>query len=370
MKFSCAASVIAFWTFGFESSATYWDCDDRCPNYDDCMDGGARRHVLEQNLVIDDEDASSRKDERLYQSSEDAKSLVPAADKNINVAEPASLRRGTGNQQRQLKETYFHLKMYHEESKDYCWQGEWEDRRWCLDCEGSECNHGDDIEIRTCERQGQRDQQFVYEPVSGSDGGRIKPYFNQDLCLVRLSSSQEFGLDWCEEDGYDDKEIFLGFTFDSEFKLVPKTLRDNCLTQNHYPRNGERIYATDCDEACHDATCLWETIYIANKSDENGNLPPIQDNGDGYCTEDEPCEQCSGDCDTDYECTGDLICCKRGRYDKVPTCSGGEDNDSSKHLWFEHVQLFQMCFLRLFSCYSCIHSFHRARLLCSSRIRR
>jgi hypothetical protein len=151
---------------------------------------------------------------------------------------------------------------------------------------------------------------------------------------VRQSGSS-IVLDWCEDE-YTDSEIFLGFDLDKEFKLIPKTLPDDCLTQEHYPTSGETISAQDCDNACDDATCLWEAIYVSNDDEENGafknSAPSIEDNGDGYCTEDEPCARCVGDCDMSSECIGDLICCKRGRYDRVPTCSGGEDNGSSKFL--------------------------------------
>ena len=146
-------------------------------------------------------------------------------------------------------------------------------------------------------------------------------------------------LDWCQED-YDDNEIFLGFNFDKEFELIPKTLPNDCLTQEHYPRSGEQISADDCEEACDDGTCLWEAIYVTN--DDANDEDPIEDNGDGYCTEDEPCEQCVGDCDKDNECIGDLICCKRYRYDQVPTCSGGDENGSSK---FALCLSLQMCIL-------------------------
>ena len=37
-----------------------------------------------------------------------------------------------------------------------------------------------------------------------------------------------------------------------------------------------------------------------------------------------PLLECSGDCDTDKDCAGDLVCHQRDPYEAVPGCSGGE----------------------------------------------
>lgn len=37
-----------------------------------------------------------------------------------------------------------------------------------------------------------------------------------------------------------------------------------------------------------------------------------------------PLIECSGDCDTDKDCAGDLVCHQRNPYEAVPGCSGGE----------------------------------------------
>ena len=44
----------------------------------------------------------------------------------------------------------------------------------------------------------------------------------------------------------------------------------------------------------------------------------------GYPSEDFPLGICQGDCDTDDECEGDLVCFQRDAYEAVPGCSGGE----------------------------------------------
>ena len=98
----------------------------------------------------------------------------------------------------------------------------------------------------------------------GSGGGRIRPYTKQHLCLKQSDpkvSRRKITLQDCDDDSYDNHEIFDGFSFNREFKLVPKEIDDHCLSQSHFPKSGERVYVEDCDEACDDATCLWETIY-------------------------------------------------------------------------------------------------------------
>lgn len=41
-----------------------------------------------------------------------------------------------------------------------------------------------------------------------------------------------------------------------------------------------------------------------------------------------PLGLCAGDCDTDDECEGDLVCFEHEPNQAVPGCRGGEDNDS------------------------------------------
>jgi hypothetical protein len=314
MKFPLAVTIVLI--IKTLTSAADWDCDERCPNYEECVnEGGARR-------ILDGENKH-----HLATFLQKKKQVNPA------LRGPA---KSEGNENsRKLQSGYFHLKMYHEESREYCWQGEWEDRKWCLDCKGSSCGEGEELEIRKCQ-EGKEDQQFVYEQVLGSGGGRIRPYSKQDLCLVQSDPQvrrRMITLQECDESSYDNHEIFFGFSFQQEFKIVPKELDDHCLTQEHYPRAGERIYAGECEETCKDATCLWETIYESgsnNGDDDDGGdedaAIPIQDLGGEYCSEEQPCEQCQGDCDNDEECAGEMICCFRyNPDDPAPSCSGAEN---------------------------------------------
>jgi hypothetical protein len=44
--------------------------------------------------------------------------------------------------------------------------------------------------------------------------------------------------------------------------------------------------------------------------------------GDEWHTDDFPLAACEGDCDSDTDCQGDLICHQRGASERVPGCTG------------------------------------------------
>lgn len=56
--------------------------------------------------------------------------------------------------------------------------------------------------------------------------------------------------------------------------------------------------------------------------------PEILPLGSDYCTEANKCGSCEGDCDTNDDCDGDLICFQRDPGDDIPGCDG--EDPSSK----------------------------------------
>lgn len=56
-------------------------------------------------------------------------------------------------------------------------------------------------------------------------------------------------------------------------------------------------------------------------------IPKLHGMGPDYCTETNKCGMCEGDCDTNDDCEGELICYQRDSYENVPGCEG---NDSSR----------------------------------------
>jgi hypothetical protein len=49
--------------------------------------------------------------------------------------------------------------------------------------------------------------------------------------------------------------------------------------------------------------------------------------GWSFCTSDSPCDMCTGDCDYDYDCAGDLKCFERDDFESVPGCKAGGSGD-------------------------------------------
>jgi len=328
---------LALTTLVVSSITSAWNCDDRCPEYEKCL-----------------------QDER-----DKGNSRVLEEDMNASVANKQNLRRE--RQLDQLGETYFLLKMHHEESTEYCWQSEFEDRGWCMACESCEgcsfatCDEGDALWIQFCNDD--KDEQYlVYEAVS--DGGRLKPYTAQYLCLEWTGpGSKTMSLQPCEDDNT--AQILVGFNMYSPFELHPygydpsSTDSPLCLSQAHHPKKEEKIKAYDCEKTRDDRTSLWqvyeavvdgETLGLATPEptfapteddvytpyptvspvESTSNEPLLTDYGTGECTPESPCGHCEGDCNSDFDCFGDYECFHRAYNEEVPSCRGGGDIDNRK----------------------------------------
>ena len=57
--------------------------------------------------------------------------------------------------------------------------------------------------------------------------------------------------------------------------------------------------------------------------------------------DDGKCELCSGDCDTDDDCAGDLVCFQRDGGEDVPGCSWGANNVAIKNQNWDFCKLWQ-----------------------------
>jgi hypothetical protein len=147
---------------------------------------------------------------------------------------------------RELRSTVFSLKMYWQEG--YCWQEEWDERKWCLRCQGSSCNENDYLLIETCSSSSK--QKFVYQ------GEKLKPYTRQDLCWERTGRNAH-QLKTCSSSS---KQIIKGLKFDGNFEMHPNGYPDDCLTNPHFPKDYEIIRGQSCSVARNDRTSLWEMI--------------------------------------------------------------------------------------------------------------
>jgi uncharacterized surface protein with fasciclin (FAS1) repeats len=81
--------------------------------------------------------------------------------------------------------------------------------------------------------------------------------------------------------------------------------------------------------ACNGVIHVIDTVLIPNKDSPPADAKPRIEKI-GQCTSDDPCGVCEGDCDSDDECVGDLVCFKRRRmsFKRVPGCRGGRSDKS------------------------------------------
>lgn len=140
-------------------------------------------------------------------------------------------------------------------------QAEWRERRWCLQCEGGSCGDGDELLLKTC--SGSSKQKFVYAGVSGTNGGKLKPFTRQDLCWTR-TGNRLFQLKSCGGGYRDelgrDKQIIIGVELEGSFEMHPNGRNDECLDNDHHPKSDEVIGGDSCDRARNDRTSRWQLI--------------------------------------------------------------------------------------------------------------
>jgi hypothetical protein len=143
-------------------------------------------------------------------------------------------------------ESVFQLKMYWEEG--YCWQDEWDERKWCLQCQGGSCGENDYLLIEKCSSSSK--QKFIYQ------GGRLKPSTARDLCWERTGRN-EHQLKKCSSSS---EQLINGITFSGTFEMHPDGYPDDCLTNPHHPKSSEIIRSESCSTARNDHTSLWIMI--------------------------------------------------------------------------------------------------------------
>jgi hypothetical protein len=178
-----------------------WDVDDRCLR---------RRELEESPFDLNEPNLSFIEDEKENICSDSSM-----------LSSTKTLRRSMTYANHDLESlAVFQINMYWEEG--YCWQEEWKERRWYLECERSTCGEDGYLWLQECSSSSM--QKFVYGPVAGTGGGKIKPYSRLDLCWTRtrVNSHQ---IKPCEDNTTDrrgrDLHVLIGFTFECKFKLHP-----------------------------------------------------------------------------------------------------------------------------------------------------
>jgi len=204
--------------------------------------------------------------------------------------------------------------------KGNCWQGEWIERRWCMECErGDNCQPGNILWTQFCDNS--QGQKFVWIPntkiedSADTNYGQLKmAYF--DLCLERMTINT-FQLQRCDSDS--SSQMLAGWHPTAAFELHPIQNFDKCINQHHHPRVEEEIVSKFCDTASKHHTNMWQVYQNDNGGNEIVRMRIPE------CSGDRPCSQCQGDCDGDHQCAGDLVCAQRSSddwYMPVPGCEG------------------------------------------------
>ena len=147
-----------------------------------------------------------------------------------------------------------YLKMHWE--SDYYWQGESEQRKWCVACDGG-CDDGNRVEIDDCD---DGDPTAVYLERMGNGVFRIRAS-GSDVCLEVPDDLDDY-TSWETCSASEDLQRWTGRNGDAfgggRFELVPASLPGYCLTQTHDPKRGERLWVSTCDYARKDHTSYWE----------------------------------------------------------------------------------------------------------------
>ncbi|KAI2492543.1 Ricin-type beta-trefoil lectin domain [Fragilaria crotonensis] len=219
----------------------------------------------------------------------------------------------------------FNMKIHWQEG--YCWQEEWKERKWCMECDGDTCGEGDKLELQVCENVAR--QEFNWVPTSG--GGRLK-VSNKNLCFERVGTN-EYRLKICSSSS---KQVLVGFNANKPFELYPRGLEgEKCLSNNrHHPKASEEIFTDRCSNARAAHTNRWEVYWPSSGGSSSGSggssggsssskslVTPVRS-----CSSSNPCGECEGDCDTDSHCKGNLVCFQKGANTPVPGCRGTDNS--------------------------------------------
>jgi len=148
----------------------------------------------------------------------------------------------------------FRLRLYW--NRNYYWQETRKETWWCMQCSGS-CRDGDSIYVDWCGSSSR--QQFT------GIGDTIRPVSDTTLCLTSTGNSEDRPIRLIKCD--DGRDVRNGMNGGGRSDQQIKGLKENepfelqqsgkCLTQQHHPKSGERVYPADCRTARNHDTAYW-----------------------------------------------------------------------------------------------------------------
>ena len=164
----------------------------------------------------------------------------------------------------------FQLKLHWEAG--HCWQSEWEERDYCMDCFSRECHEGAKMELLYCSYSANgddvRDQRLQWIPLErNATIGRFRSAESrEDLCLER-TETRFYRMMPC--DFSNPRQLLVGFSYTKPFELQAEYNVDRCLNQVHDPKPYEEIMLTECSVARRVNTNQWRVIEL------EGEIPEI-----------------------------------------------------------------------------------------------
>jgi hypothetical protein len=134
----------------------------------------------------------------------------------------------------------------------YKWQEEFWEQEWCMECGGSDCNVGDEIFIHECT---EHSTWFVF--ANSVDTTAQIQIAATNLCLEWVDA-RDLRVRTCDASVRRQKFRSKNGAFRSNDKFEILTYRgEGCLTQQHHPKDGEKIFRSDCERARQYDTSLW-----------------------------------------------------------------------------------------------------------------
>jgi hypothetical protein len=150
----------------------------------------------------------------------------------------------------------FRLKLYWE--LGYDWQEEFWEQEWCMECDGTSCQEGDEMFLRTCDDD---NTWFVYQPVTAAavNGTVLFQIANTNLCLEWVDA-RDIRVRTCNATIRRQQFRALNGSFGPGGKFEIVTARggdDGCLSQHHHPKDGEKIFRANCARFRTYGTSFW-----------------------------------------------------------------------------------------------------------------
>ncbi|GKY93486.1 hypothetical protein MPSEU_000316100 [Mayamaea pseudoterrestris] len=151
----------------------------------------------------------------------------------------------------------FVLKMYWQEG--YRWQQETFERKWCMRCDSSqqECASGRGIYVTNCDA----DMTTNWEYLNLADGSFSLRLRDADLCM-QANGFARVTVEPC--DLSNPSQNWRGVNgvaeFNNRFELRAQPYPNDCVTQQHHPRQGEFLYLYPCELPESDTTNFWNMI--------------------------------------------------------------------------------------------------------------